>query len=111
MELDHPTAIGTGLGAALNGEVLLPAQALTRLVASPYLTCHTGFLVERLGQAAGSARKDVRAALEQRHFDVAELFAFVCPALTAVPTPRGLARILASPARQRRCHHLACRCR
>ena len=30
----------------------------------------------------------VRAALEQRHFDVAELFAFICPARFAVPTPR-----------------------
>ena len=48
----------------------------------------------RLGFAAGVNRAELRAAQEQKHFDVAELFAFVCPAREAVPTPRGLARAL-----------------
>ncbi len=89
-----PTALGTGLGAILNGEAILPAPALKRLAVEAHLTCHSGFLVERLALAAGAQRKDTRTALEQRHFDVAELFAFVCPAVTAVPTPRSFARLL-----------------
>jgi ATP-dependent DNA helicase DinG len=92
-----PTLIGTGLGALAAGERLLPAAALKRLAAAPHLTCHTGFLAERLALAAGSTRKDTRAALEQRHFDVTELFSFVYPAVTAVPTPKGLARALSLP--------------
>jgi ATP-dependent DNA helicase DinG len=92
-----PTMIGTGLGALAAGERLTPAAALKRLAAAPHLTCHAGFLAERLALAAGSARKETRAALDQRHFDVAELFAFVCPAITAVPTPKGLARALSLP--------------
>ena len=43
----------------------------------------------------GANRAAIRAAREQRHFDVAELFAFVCPARFATPTPAGLARSLA----------------
>ena len=90
----YPTAVGSGLGAVIGGEALSPATALKRLAGAPHLTCHTGFLVERLAFAADAARNNKFAALEQRHFDVAELFAFVCPAQSAVPTPRGLARTL-----------------
>jgi ATP-dependent DNA helicase DinG len=64
------------------------------LAEGPHLTCHSGFLIERLGFAAGAKRSEVRAALEQKHCDVAELFAFTCPAQQAVPTPKGLARAL-----------------
>ena len=65
----------------------------------PHLICHAAFLVERLGLAAGAPSAAVRAAREQRHFDVAELFAFVCPARIATPTPAGFARVVgaASP--------------
>ena len=45
--------------------------------------------------ASQAPRAAVRAAREQRHFDVAELFAFVCPARFATPTPVGFARSLA----------------
>ncbi len=89
-----PTAIGLGLGAVVEGESLSPAAALKRLSAEQHLVCHAGFLVDRLAQAAGAAKKDARAASEPRHYDVAELFAFTCPATPAVPTPMGLARIL-----------------
>ena len=44
---------------------------------------------------SGAPRSLSRAAREQKHFDVAELFAFVCPARFATPTPIGLARSLA----------------
>ncbi len=93
VELPLP-AIGQGYGARLGNEKLEPAVALKRLAAAPHLTCHTGFLVERLAQAANERRNEARAALEQRHLDVAELFAFACPSQLAVPTPRGLARAL-----------------
>jgi ATP-dependent DNA helicase DinG len=81
-----------GQGAVSGGRMLAPMAALKALAASPHLTCHSGFLIERLGQAADAGRADIRAAMEQKHFDIAELFAFVCPAQQAVPTPRGLAR-------------------
>ncbi|MFO1034018.1 MAG: ATP-dependent DNA helicase [Hyphomicrobiales bacterium] len=89
-----PSAVSSGHGAILDGVALGPAAALAALAAGPHLVCHAGFLIERLGFAAGAKRGDIRAALEQKHFDVAELFAFVCPAQQAVPTPRGLARAL-----------------
>lgn len=93
-----PAAIGSGLGAQISNELenetLAPGPALHALARLPHLTCHTGFLTERLAQAAGHGRKEARAAQHQNHKDVAELFAFVCPAQTAVPTPRGLARAL-----------------
>jgi ATP-dependent DNA helicase DinG len=94
MILDIPVALGSGQGAMLDGVAMHPALALKTLAASAHLTCHSGFLVERLGFAANATRKDVRAAFEQRHFDVAELFVFVCPAQNAVPTPNGLSRAL-----------------
>ena len=94
MDLDTPIALVSGHGAFINGHLMQPAQALSALRASPHLTCHTGFLVERLGFAAAARKTELRSVYEQKHFDVAELFAFVCPALMAVPTPAGLARVL-----------------
>ena len=90
-----PTAIGLGLGAIVSGEKLGAAAALARLSASPHLICHSHFLIERLGASASAPKSLIRAAREQRHFDVAELFAFVVPARIATPTPLGLARSLA----------------
>ena len=77
------------------GETLAAADGLKRLAGTPHLLCHAAFIAERLGQVAGAARSDIRKAREQKHFDVAELFAFVCPARFATPTPSGLARSLA----------------
>ena len=77
------------------GEVLAAAAGLKALAAAPHLLCHAAFIAERLGQVATAPRGDIRAAREQKHFDVAELFAFVCPARFATPTPAGLARALA----------------
>jgi ATP-dependent DNA helicase DinG len=90
-----PTAIGLGLGAVVSSEKLGAAAALARLSASPHLICHSHFLIERLGAAAQAPKSLIRAAREQRHFDVAELFAFVVPARIATPTPTGFARSLA----------------
>ncbi|MCB1378601.1 MAG: ATP-dependent DNA helicase [Alphaproteobacteria bacterium] len=95
MESFPPTAVSSGMGAIISGETFEPGEALSRLALRPHLVCHAGFLIERLGLASGAARATVRSAREQSHFDVAELFAFVCPARFATPTPAGLARSLA----------------
>ena len=89
------TAVASGMGAIIGGEPMEPAHALVALAATPHLICHSAFFIERLGIAAQASRSAVRAAREQRHHDVAELFAFVCPARFATPTPTGLARSLA----------------
>jgi ATP-dependent DNA helicase DinG len=78
----------------LNHEALSPRAALNALTNSAHFLCHAGFLTARLAQAADAKPEVARAALNQRHLDVAELFAFVCPAQTAVPTPKGMARAL-----------------
>ena len=95
MDWAIPAAVGQGMGAVISGEMREPAEALARLSEQPHLICHATFLIERLGFAAGAPRSAVRAAREQLHFDVAELFAFVCPARFATPSPSGLARSLA----------------
>ncbi len=95
MDSALPTAVGSGMGAVISGGMVEPGAALARLAAEPHLVCHATFLIERLGFAAGAPRSAIRAAREQRHFDVAELFAFVCPARFATPTPTGFARSLA----------------
>jgi ATP-dependent DNA helicase DinG len=89
-----PTAVAHGRGAALDGVVLAPKPALAALTGAAHLLCHAGFLVARLAQAADAKADLGRSALDPRHLDVAELFAFVCPAQSAVPTPKGLARLL-----------------
>ncbi len=92
--MNVPTAIAHGRGAALDGVVLAPRPALAALTAAPHVLCHAGFLVARLAQAADAKADLGRSALDPRHLDVAELFAFVFPAQAAVPTPKGLARVL-----------------
>src|SRR5947209_12665010 len=67
-------------------------EALARLARGPHLVCHAAFTADRLALAGDAPRGLVRAAREQRHFDVAELFAFICPAHFAIPTPQGFAR-------------------
>ncbi|MCA3554663.1 ATP-dependent DNA helicase [Aestuariivirga sp.] len=89
------TAVASGMGAVIGGEPMEPAHALAALAEEPHLICHSVYLIERLGVAAQAPRAAVRAAREQRHLDVAELFAFVCPARFATPTPVGFARSLA----------------
>ena len=92
--MNVPTAIAHGRGAALDGVVLSPRPALAALTGAAHVLCHAGFLVARLAQAADAKADLGRSALDPRHLDVAELFAFVCPAQSAVPTPKGLARLL-----------------
>jgi ATP-dependent DNA helicase DinG len=89
-----PAALGAGLGASVAGEKLGAAAALARLSALPHLVCHASFLIERLAATAAAPRSLVRAAKDQRHYDVAELFAFVVPARVATPTPTGFAKSL-----------------
>ena len=67
----------------------------TLLGQRPHLICHATFLIDRLAFAASAPKAAARAAKEQKHLDVAELFAFVCPARMATPTPAGFARSLA----------------
>lgn len=69
-------------------------EALARLAEAPHLICHAGFTIDRLALAGDAPRQLIRAAREPRHFDLAELFAFVCPARFAIPTAPGLARSL-----------------
>ena len=89
-----PTAVPASLGAVLGGENLGATSALARLGAAPYLICHSAFFIGRLASQAAATKSLVRAAREQKHFDVAELFAFVVPARIATPTPSGFARSL-----------------
>jgi ATP-dependent DNA helicase DinG len=93
-----PAAAGGGLGmvVAENGvpTMLGAREALEALAWKPHLVCHVAFLIGRLGLAAEAPKALVARAHEQGHFDVAELFSFVCPARFATPTPRGIARVL-----------------
>ena len=68
-------------------------QALLDLAAEPHLVCHAGMLARRLALAAG---RQGAADREQavRHWDVAELFAFVMPAAPAPPLPSAIGRLL-----------------
>jgi ATP-dependent DNA helicase DinG len=90
-----PVALASGIGAIVGGEKLAAAAALARLSASPHLVCHSSFLIDRLAATSGAPKSLIRAAKDMRHFDVAELFAFVVPARMATPTPTGFARSLA----------------
>ncbi len=85
----------SGVGLVSDGVVMSAGDGLKRLAAAPHLLCHAPFMAARLGAAARAARAAVRAAAEQKHLDVAELFAFVCPAQLAIPSARGLALALA----------------
>ena len=94
MLLNFPTAMAHGQGALLAGNAFAPKLALTALAARAHLTCHSGFLIERLAQASDASKGVKHDAYDQKHRDVAELFAFVCPAQGAVPTVSGLGRAL-----------------
>jgi ATP-dependent DNA helicase DinG len=90
-----PVAVLDGIALKLgSGKRVEAAEALTHLIREPHLICHSAFVIERLGFAAEAPRAVIRQAREQKHVDVAELFAFVCPARFATPTPKGLARAL-----------------
>ena len=88
-------AVLAGVELITQKERLAAADGLALLGQRPFLICHASFLVDRLAFAAGASKAVVRAAREQKHLDVAELFAFVCPARMATPTPSGFARSLA----------------
>jgi ATP-dependent DNA helicase DinG len=90
----NPTAVPKGQGALLDGVALSAKQALARLAEKPHLLCHAGFFLARLAQATDASSGTLQDATHQRHLDLAELFAFVCPAKAAVPTAKGIARFL-----------------
>ena len=92
----HPVVVIDQTGAlvarrGLENQHLGADQALQLLSSQPALICHQTFLLERLMAASTDKSRTIN---EQRHFDVCELFAFVCPALMATPTPQGLAKAL-----------------
>ena len=90
-----PVAVLDGIALKLGpNKRVEAAEALTHLIREPHLLCHSAFVIERLGFAAEAPRTVIRQAREQKHVDVAELFAFVCPARFATPTPKGIARAL-----------------
>jgi len=95
-----PALVAHGAGALLldGGERrrLDAAEALRRLRQEAHLVCHAAMLHDRLAQVAGAAggRTGFRRhappsgnAPAPMHFDVAELFAFVCPARPVPPLP------------------------
>jgi ATP-dependent DNA helicase DinG len=92
--MTNPTAVPKGQGALLDGVAVSAKAALARLAEKPYLLCHAGFFLARLAQASDASADALHDATRQRHFDLAELFAFVCPAQAAVPTAKGIARLL-----------------
>lgn len=95
MTTEMPAARLAGVSLVIStGEKLSAIDGLTRLASGAHLVCHAGFLIERLASSADAPRPLARKAREQRHADLAELFAFVHPARVAVPTPPGFARSL-----------------
>ncbi len=98
-----PAMAPDGAGALLQeGEeeprALAPDAALLHLGERPHLLCHGRFLAGRLALAAGRGGA-AAAALAPRHFDIAELFAFVLPAALAPPLPGAFAAALGLAAR------------
>src|SRR3954454_13446474 len=93
-----PAAVLSGVGLLAETDhgitALAADRSLAELARAPHLLCHAAFITDRLALAAEAPRGLARAAREQRHFDVAELFAFICPARFGIPTPHGLARSL-----------------
>lgn len=92
---DLNVAVLAGVELITSSGKLSAAEGLNRLGQTPHLICHAAFLIDRLAFAAGAPKSLARIAKEQKHLDVAELFAFVCPARIATPTPTGFARALA----------------
>ena len=88
-------AVLVGVELATQSGRLSAAEGLNLLGQSPHLICHASFLIDRLAFTTGAPKGVARAAQEQKHLDVAELFTFVCPARMATPTPAGFARSLA----------------
>ncbi len=88
-------AVLTGIELVTQAASMPAAEGLACLARTPHLICHASFLIDRLASTADATKGVARAAREQKHFDVAELFAFVCPAHIATPTPSGFARALA----------------
>src|SRR4029079_16216177 len=83
--LPFPVAVAAGTGIAVRGGTAPrlihdAASALALLAATPPVRCHAAYLIERLGHAAAAPRPAIRAARDQRHLDIAELFALVVPA-------------------------------
>ncbi len=92
---DIPVAVLKGIELATSQAALPAAQGIIILGQVPHLICHSAFLIDRLAFAADASKAMIRNAKEQKHFDVAELFAFVCPAQSATPSPRGISLALA----------------
>ena len=90
-----PAMIPHGAGALLlaNGERrALPADtALRRLMQAPHLVCHAPMLFDRLRHQATGQAPPPRPAT---HFDLAELFAFACPAVSTPPLPSTFGKVL-----------------
>jgi ATP-dependent DNA helicase DinG len=94
-----PAMVAAGTGARLQAgmecsvEDISARQALMALAAEPHLVCHAGMLARRVALSLGDARAgdQVRGV---RHWDVAELFAFVLPAAVAPPLPSAIGRLL-----------------
>jgi ATP-dependent DNA helicase DinG len=88
----QPVAVLDGIGALVAepgaAAVRLEARAaLQRLQGVPHLVCHAGYLVDRLALVAEAPRPLRAGARDQRHLDLAELFAFAAPAVVATRRP------------------------
>ncbi len=83
-----PVMIPHGAGALLltggKTQALEAPEALQRLTQAPHLVCHALMLFDRLRHQAGGQAAPPRPGT---HFELAELFAFACPAVSAPPLP------------------------
>ncbi len=70
--------------------ILSAHDALARLNRAPHLVCHAPMLFDRLRHQAGACMAPPRPAM---HYDLAELFAFACPAMSAPPLPSAFGAI------------------
>jgi len=93
--MDIPCLVAEGLNARVfqsdgTVETIKAADGLSRLMEHPHLLCHSAFTLNRLARIAKASENQFQSARNQRHLDIAELYAFCFPARFAAPTPRGI---------------------
>ena len=97
--IPHPVAVIDGIDAIIYGADGVPRRldastAINALSEQPHLLCHAAYLTSRIGVVSAAGDSLVTAARAQRHLDIAELFAFVLPAVMATPTADSFARAM-----------------
>jgi len=90
-----PVLVTDGRGARVKRvddtrETIDAATALSRLIEHPHIICHSAFTLNRLVRIAKASQNQFQSARNQRHLDIAELYAFCFPSRFAAPTPSGI---------------------